>query len=488
MSSLEAISSSKSVPEVHLAARRALVVLCLAALGAVAAASCRADSPSEPVAAVAEVRVAISEQRMIIPELSVFGTIVYRNKAEVYPEADGVLDEVFVEQGDPVVAGELLGRLRQERLALQVQRSEAALAQAAAALEVAQAREADAARAVESRALELLSSDKEVSRRARSLAQAERDLHRAERLQTVDGAPPERVEKLREALYNARTAYEQAILHKRRLEIGFRIEDLPSELVPYSDAGTESPPNANDGLAFAEARAAFVALQTRSHRAEVALAEARVSEAETELNELRTLLSRAELRAPIDGVVADRHLHPGERATVQQAVFSLINSDELLLEVEVDELSHSRMAPGQTARVVVDDREQHELPAQVAFIAPYVNARTRTARVSLLIDDYEHRSLKPGLFARAAIELGPAAPTVLVPEPAIRNKHDDPHLYIVTTTGDGSRVFRNAITPLTETRAPTGFVAISGLKPGAEVVLQPERRQFRDGEQVEVIE
>ena len=471
MSSLEAISSSKSVPEVHLAARRVLVVLCLAALGAVAAASCRADSPSEPVAAVAEVRVAISEQRMIVPELSVFGTIVYRNKAEVYPEADGVLDEVFVEQGDPVLAGELLARLRQERLALQVQRSEAALAQAVAALEVAQAREADAARAVESRALELLSSDKEVSRRARSLAQAERDLHRAERLQTVDGAPPERVEKLRDALYNARTGYEQAILHKRRLEIGFRIEDLPSRPVSNADA-----------------RVGFIALQTRSHRAEVALAEARVSEAETELDELRALLSRAELRAPIDGVVADRHLHPGERATVQQAVFSLINSDELLLEVEVDELSHSRMAPGQTARVVVDDREQHELPAQVAFIAPYVNARTRTARVSLLIDDYEHRSLKPGLFARAAIELGPAAPTVLVPEPAIRNKHDDPHLYIVTTTGDGSRVFRNAITPLTETRAPTGFVAISGLKPGAEVVLHPERRQFRDGEQVEVIE
>ncbi len=448
------------------------MLLLVASIPAVAA--CRpVDAPATDQR-VLRVRRAEVFRDVVTPRITVFGTLVHRNKAEVYAEAEGVLQELLVEQGDEVAADELLGRLRQDRLVLRHSRALAAVEQARAAYELAAARQAGAERRAEGTLLELEAAEQEVTRRRRAVARGAEELYHTKQLLAVDGATPQRVEQLRGALHDAETTLSQTLLQRERLSIGYRDQDLQA-------AGRAVPAETDDR------RAALIALNTEAYTAEVAVARARLGEVKAELREIELLLTGAELRSPINGVVADRHLDIGERVAPTQAVFSVINTNELYLQVELDEREHALVSPGQPARVTVDLPDRPVLAGRIATRAPYVNAHTRTGRARILLLD-PGAELAPGVFARAAIEVGPPREQVFVPDAALRDRELDPHLYILSREGEEARVFRHPVTVLADVAAPEGSRAVSGVDPGAEVIVHPATFAFRDGTTVEVIE
>lgn len=196
--------------------------------------------------------------------------------------------------------------------------------------------------------------------------------------------------------------------------------------------------------ALARARAAEA-----SARAQVAVAQATL-----EVNE--TNLGKAEIRSPIDGLVLQRQIEPGQTvaASLQAPVLFTLAEDltHMELHVAVDEADVGKIAEGQIARFTVDaypDRSFDASIAQVRF-APQTVEGVVTYETVLSVDNSD-LLLRPGMTATAVITVQQLQNVVLVPNAALR--FTPPVITKTRSTGGGifGSMFRR---PHTEHRRP----------------------------------
>ena len=113
------------------------------------------------------------------------------------------------------------------------------------------------------------------------------------------------------------------------------------------------------------------AASASSARAEAALAVARaqVDQAQAELDADRRVLDKAVIRSPIDGIVLKRQVEPGQTvaASLQTPVlFTLAeNLAQMELHVDVDEADVGQVAEDQGAEFTVDAYPDRRFPAQI---------------------------------------------------------------------------------------------------------------------------
>jgi membrane fusion protein (multidrug efflux system) len=81
-------------------------------------------------------------------------------------------------------------------------------------------------------------------------------------------------------------------------------------------------------------------------------------------------LRRAEIKAPVAGIVSNMKLQVGEYVEKGAPMFSLIESGPLWVEANFKETQLTYMAPGQRAVVVADAYPDRQWPAVVETIAP----------------------------------------------------------------------------------------------------------------------
>lgn len=162
-------------------------------------------------------------------------------------------------------------------------------------------------------------------------------------------------------------------------------------------------------------------------RAEAGLgvASAQTTVARANLASARTQLSRALIRAPIDGIVLSRAVEPGQTVTAgfQTPVLFTLARDlsKLELSVEVDEADIARVREGQSASFNVDAYPGRTFPSRVLKLHNLPKAgATVVTYTALLSVDNEDRSLRPGMTATAAIISDRLSDVWLVDNAALR--------------------------------------------------------------------
>ena len=170
---------------------------------------------------------------------------------------------------------------------------------------------------------------------------------------------------------------------------------------------------------------------------ETALADARSSQAELDRASarLRSLGAvgrdgRFALRAPIAGVVAERHLNPGQELRPDTADAAFVITDLRYLDVvaDVPESDVSKLHVGQTVRLEADGVALSGLTAEIRTVGIAMDPATRRVPVRAHLKSVPPQ-VRPEMFVRMA-PLGDAAATALaVPNSAI------------VTTGQQSFVF-----------------------------------------------
>lgn len=202
-------------------------------------------------------------------------------------------------------------------------------------------------------------------------------------------------------------------------------------------------------LDAAEARAATVRAQAAQARD--ALAEARVHLGETEV------------RAPFDGVVAARHLDPGDTAGPGAPVALLQDPSTLRLEADVSEGCAAPLAIGAELPVRVG-APPVELVARVEELAPVADPSSRTRHVKAVLP--ANQALRPGAFASLRLACGTHR-AMVVPAAAVRRAGQ---LETVRVLVDGAPLVRSVRTG----KAIGDQVEIlSGLRAGDTVLVQP---------------
>ena len=159
--------------------------------------------------------------------------------------------------------------------------------------------------------------------------------------------------------------------------------------------------------------------------AKVKVAEASIAQSEASLEAYESDLSKAVIQSPIDGMVLDRQVEPGQTvaASLQAPVlFTLAeNLTSMILSVAVDEADVGQVKEGQKASFVVDAYPEKKFPAEITQVrfAPQDDNGVVTYECILAVDNSD-LLLRPGMTATADIITTQVQDAVLAPNAALR--------------------------------------------------------------------
>ena len=204
------------------------------------------------------------------------------------------------------------------------------------------------------------------------------------------------------------------------------------------------------------AQAALDARIAEQRTAEAGLAAAQAARAET-----ATRRSQTEVRAPVSGLIVSRSVVKGKIVPAGEELFRLVRDGRLELSAQVPEQQISLIRPGMPATVT---GEGVTTSGVVRIVTPEIDPQTRVglARISLAAGS----GLRPGMFARAAIQVG-AQPALTVPQAAVIFRADKSGVYVV------DRASHVRFRPVrTGARVGDRVEALSGLVAGERIVVQ----------------
>ena len=347
----------------------------------------------------------------IEPSISASGRIEALEQANIVSKNSGRIERMYVDEGEPVRRGQPLFQLERLPLELQLARERAAVQSAEAQHRLARERYENARRGVEIRWNEIEQRRVEAQQLKAQLDRARIRFEGQQVLYREGGLSADAYNAARAELISREAAYLNAVTDLNIANVGFRDEDITGR-------GLSVPANARARFQL------LVDLNTRVEKAEMEAAASGVSQARADMQSTARLLEEATVRAPMDGVIAERNRTAGEEvlggASTQAGdpVLILVNIDQVYAVMDIPETDAIHLEPGMSVHCDVDVFGDETFAAELRLIKPVIEERSHTVQVKAIISNPDHR-LKPGMFLRGRIITGPERQAVLVPEDAI---------------------------------------------------------------------
>ncbi|HEY1603905.1 MAG TPA: secretion protein HlyD [Pirellulales bacterium] len=278
-------------------------------------------------------------------------------------KVDGRIASLAVDEGDTVTAEQVIATLDKKYFEDDLQRVQARRASAAAAL----ARLENG-----SRPEEISSAKAQVAEQHATVARAQQDFDRAERLVNSGAVSRETFDQTKSALAEAQARLKYAEETERMAVIGPRQEDI--------DAG----------------------------KAQLADAEAAVVQSERRLSD-------SELFAPSDGIILTRAREKGAIVAAGETVFTLTLASPVWVRTYVNERDLGRIRPGMLAEVRTDTAPDKPYQGRIGFISPTAEftpktVETRELRTNLVyrlrvVVDNPNSGLRQGMPVSVTLNL-----------------------------------------------------------------------------------
>lgn len=153
----------------------------------------------------------------------------------------------------------------------------------------------------------------------------------------------------------------------------------------------------------------------------IKVAEARVAQAQAELERLR-------LRAPFDGIVAEINGELGEFVTPSPIgiptppAVDVVDISCIYVTAPIDEVDAPRIREGMPARVTLDAFRNRTFQARVRRVAPYVldvEKQARTVEIEAELQNVQDATLLPGYSADIEVVLQEKPDTLRIPTRAL---------------------------------------------------------------------
>jgi len=160
-------------------------------------------------------------------------------------------------------------------------------------------------------------------------------------------------------------------------------------------------------------------------RADAASAKAAVSQTRATLKVTEIDLKKAVIRSPMNGVVLDRDVEPGQTvaASLQAPVLFTLAEDlaQMELKVDVDEADVGLVQEGQEATFVVDAYSDRKFKAQITRVCYGSDTTDGVVTYETVLKlDNKDLSLRPGMTATAEIIVKNLENILLIPNAALR--------------------------------------------------------------------
>lgn len=336
----------------------------------------------------------VGVKRVTLPvTVSANGSVEPEQSTNVSPKTSGRLQQVLVNEGDAVKAGQILAYMDASDLEGQRLQAEGQLKSAEASLALVRAG---------NRPQEVAQAEAEVASAIANLRQAEEDWQRYEQL-------------LQEGAISA----QEASTYRTSRDSAQANVDAATEALSLVRAGSRSE--------------------------EIAQAQAQVIQAEGNLATIQTQIEDATIRAPFSGIITARYADPGDfvAPTTSASSTSSATSSSILtlastyqMVANVAEMDIAKIQLGQSVTITTDAYPDRTFQGRVAQIAEQatVTANVTSFEVRVNINDSQHL-LIPGMNGSLEFQVGERSNALVVPTVAIVRQDDGEGIMVMTPAG-----------------------------------------------------
>ena len=202
---------------------------------------------------------------------------------------------------------------------------------------------------------------------------------------TTQATVPEEVAKAQADATQLKTALEVA--HRTAVE---RQNLYKQGAISGRDVDTAAAAEAQAKAASdtAEVHAADVARTTR--KTDALTAQGQLTSAQGRLVNAQAQVGYANLHSPIDGVVTDRPMFPGETAAAGTPIITIMDTSSLLAKLHLAQAAAQKLSLGKRAEVRIPGVEQ-AVEATISFIGPALDPGSTTVEVWLKLANSDGR-------------------------------------------------------------------------------------------------
>lgn len=231
--------------------------------------------------------------------------------------------------------------------------------------------------------------------------------------------------ELEKSLENAKLAYENA---KEKYESSQVLYEAGAISKAILDADEANMITAKNNYELAEKR-----LEDSQNKEDL-IANIDIQRKNVEIQELslkaqKEALDDSIIKSPIDGTIVLSNARIGLPATSANPLFVIEDTDNLEIEVGINEYDISQIEIGQKVVITGEAFKENKIEGSVSFIAPVANVITtgtgKETQVLVKIDiPNADNNLKPGFTANVSINTGYKAEALVLPYEAIYEKKD----------------------------------------------------------------
>ena len=436
----------------------------------------------------------------IASTVSATGSIDPADEVSLSFRTPGIVDRVYVTEGESVVEGQLIGELdtvnltlalAQAKTTLEINRAQLAkllkppsendVAAAQAAVEVAQTGVAGAEASLASaqaayRELFVGISDEERTVNRAQVMQAEAELRRAQQaynevknLPNIGTLP--QASQLEQATQTLEVAQAQAAL-----------TDLPADQAQVAAALNQI---AQGEVSLRQAQSNLITAQNNlqtlldgPEEEDIRVAQAQVQQAQLSQLQTENNLRNAQLAATFDGVVSRLNIKADQEAPVGLPAAVITDLSQFRMTVLVNEIDVRQLAVGQPVSIRVNALPDTEIVGIVASISPTAqDVGGVIAYEVTVIPDPVDAPLRAGMSATAIITTAEVNDVVLLPNRFIQRDRDSGRAFVYKML-NGEPALQEVTLGLRNERESQ---ILSGLDDGDEVALvtQSSEEQLR---------
>lgn len=376
---------------------------------------------------------------------------------EVRTPIDGVLEQVLVQPGDRVVAGQLLATITSPEIGSA--RSELLRCKSYEELRAIEANRAQEVASNVRRLVELL--DEELA-----AAEIEEKLQGLElgEVRKVIQAAHTRMQLAEELRDNVKPLIGSGAMPER--VIRERQSEFEIARAEFEAARDQALFDVAQGEREATANLADAKRKTQIAQQSLQSLIGNVKSADTEND--ASMLSTLQIRAPMAGTIESRRFAASERVYRADSLYVLADTSSLYVSAEVREKDWPAVGiqEGTEIGVIVPAAENERLSARVQYVGREVDPDTNSIPVVASLDN-PTGLLRPGMFVRVILPIGqPQTSLVVRPESILR--HDDEE-YVFVQVGD----YEFQRVPIVTGLQTENWIEVKqGLEPGQQVVEQ----------------
>ena len=158
-----------------------------------------------------------------------------------------------------------------------------------------------------------------------------------------------------------------------------------------------------------------------------------LEQAEAQVAAQKARLEQKKLRAPYAGRLGIRQVNIGQYINAGDPMIGLQSLDSVFVDFTLPEQRYRDIQVGVDVRAQMDALGQETFQGTLSAIEPVIDTNTRNFKVRATFSNPKHR-IRPGMFARVAINVGESREVVVVPRTAISFNPYGNSVFVLTET------------------------------------------------------